>query len=353
MLRRLTLLLVIGCGSRSELASPTVAPTCGGPAPTCVVDGVGCARAELATATCDGEQWHCPANARPYARVEATSCAYPDARGSLVAIPTDDGRCMLMADDNTAFEVDRRAPFGSCPAGPSKSVVVNDDPSLTVQVTGGYTLGRSARITYRLFRNDPGAPFGLAEIGTGVARWRGDRIAIDAPQFATDLDLGDASIAIGDRAYVFGCPPPIEFLTEKCLVGRLDERDTMELFVGHNRWVASTRASDGERVFDAGPWVSAVVARPEGGFVHVYAVGFGTELETHVASSIEGPWEKSANLGRCELPAGDPHAFCAGPVVHEELADPTRPNELVISYGRGSTSPGAGEQHPVLARLSR
>jgi hypothetical protein len=46
----------------------------------------------------------------------------------------------------------------------------------------------------------------------------------------------------------------------------------------------------------------------------------------------------SSTIGPCQLPPGDSHAFCAGPVVHQELADPSRPGEVVISYGVGTTA---------------
>jgi len=40
-----------------------------------------------------------------------------------------------------------------------------------------------------------------------------------------------------------------------------------------------------------------------------------------------------------DLPtADDPKSFCAGPTAHMELADPTRPGELPLTYGVGSSS---------------
>jgi hypothetical protein len=309
-----------------------------------------CEAPRLVTATChlDTKQWSCPSGAREHARVEPVTCAplseHGAIAGSLVRVPTDDGRCVWIAERvgeerNVAFEVDD-APFGACPTrarAVRTGVVLGDN----VQITGGYRVCGEARITYRQFKSDPGAPFGVTEIGTGIARWRDDRIVIEEPRFATDLDLGDASIVIGDHAYLYGCPGPPEFLTEQCFVGRVDARDDMELFVGSGRWVGSTRARDAQRVFDSGPWISSVVARGNG-LLHVYAVGFGSNLETHTASTPDGPWAKGPNLARCDLPADDPKAFCAGPVVHPELSDPTR-SELVISYGVGST---AGRAHP-------
>ncbi len=60
-------------------------------------------------------------------------------------------------------------------------------------------------------------------------------------------------------------------------------------------------------------------------------------LSTHTASSITGPWSEGRDLGACDLAVGDPKSFCAGPVVHEELADPTRAGELPITYGVGNS----------------
>jgi hypothetical protein len=36
-----------------------------------------------------------------------------------------------------------------------------------------------------------------------------------------------------------------------------------------------------------------------------------------------------------------PRPLPAGPVAHEELADPTRPAEVVVSYGVGTVAPDA------------
>lgn len=351
-------LVTLGCGARTEMATidPALEATalCAGAPPTCVEEAPDCAAPRVVAAACENERWSCPRGARVHERVEPGACLpfHDDVRalgGSLVRVPTDDGRCVWIAGDvvtkdgahesNVALET-AAAPFGSCPAHARamRTGVVRGAGDLVVQITGGYRLAGRARITYRLFREDPGAPFGLVELGTGLARWDGDAIAIDpAPRFGADLDLGDASIVIGDRAYVYGCPPPIDFLTERCVVGRLDAKDEMELFVGSGKWVASTRGSDGEPVFEAGPWVSSVTARGAG-LLHVYAVGFGSDLQTHGATKPEGPWTKGPSLGRCELPRSDANAFCAGPVVHPELADPTRPDEIVVSYGVGTTS---------------
>ena len=334
----------MACG-RTDLDAPTVTIACDTEPPTCVERLAGCEAPRLVTAKCDvsSKVWSCPSGAKPHARVEPTSCSFDELRGSLVRVPTDDGRCLWVAEKvgvrrNIAFESEPDAPFGSCPVMRELGPLETDDRH--VQITGAYRLGDATRVTYRLFVETPGAAFGVEELGTGIAKLEGTHISIPpTPRFAPDLDLGDAALVIGDHAYLYGCPGPPDFLTERCLVGRVDASDAMELFAG--KWIASTRGSDGERVFDAGPWVSAVVARPND-LLHVYAVGFGSDLQTHTAKSPEGPWSNGPNLGRCLLPADDPKAFCAGPVVHKDLADPTRPGELVVSYGVGST---AGRDH--------
>jgi hypothetical protein len=70
----------------------------------------------------------------------------------------------------------------------------------------------------------------------------------------------------------------------------------------------------------------------------VYSIGFGSTLESHVGAVPEGPWTAGPTLAACDLPASDDKAFCAGPVVHEELVDPTEPSQLPVSYGVGTTA---------------
>jgi len=371
------------CGARTGLLDPPVAPppdaaTCQTPPPTCVAPATDPCAAPLVTAAlCDAStlSWRCPPGARLYARAAEPAVCRPfhdpaggvrSLGGTLARVPTDDGRCLWIAEDvslasggslrNVAFEVDPTAPFGTCPSravfagGAARSVVSleGNDPSVVVQVTGGYRWNGESRVTYRLFRSDPGAPFGLTELGTGLARWdrSSQRIIVPSPaslRFSTELDLGDASLVSGDYAYVWGCPGPPMFLTERCVVARLDASDRMELFVGGGRWIASTRGSDAVTVFDAGPWVSSVVALPAGmGLAHVFAVGFGSDLQAHRASAPEGPWSAATPIARCDLPAADTHSYCAGPVVHRDLADPTRPGEFPVTYGVGSTEPPPG-----------
>jgi hypothetical protein len=142
--------------------------------------------------------------------------------------------------------------------------------------------------------------------------------------------------------YLWGCPPPIDFLTEKCLVARFDAAEQMELFQGAATWSKSTAQANAARLFEAGPWLGSVVPRPNG-FLHAYAAGFGSDIQAHASSGIEGPWTKASNLHHCDLPAGDPKAYCAGPVIHEEMANPASPAGIVITYGVGTTAPNGAQ----------
>ncbi len=355
--------------------------TCPATSPVCVAPNEDpCGAPRVVPAVCDDTlTWRCPTGSRTYERsVDQGPVCRPLFRpggevrsvgGSLVRIPTID-RCLWIAEDvtlasgtqlrNVAFEVDPSAPFGTCPRDPvfaggtprSMVTVEGGDPALVVQVTGGYRLNGETRVTYRMFRADGGPHFGLTHLGSGLARWNAatQQVVIPSPsalRFPTEIDLGDASLTLGDRAYVWGCPAPIEFLTERCVVGRLDAADRMELFGGNDRWLTSDRRRDGATVFDAGPWVSSVV--PMGNtsrLAHVFAVAFGGDLQLHSAATPEGPWSAARSIARCDLPPDDPDAFCAGPVVHLELADPTRPGELPVTYGVGSTGPGSGSARP-------
>ena len=360
--------------------------TCAPPAKQCVTRDATdpCARARLVPATCDSSTltWTCPVGAWPYARAaelagdclplydasgpSGPSGPFRSVQGSLSRVPTDDGRCLWVAESvqlasgqslrNVAFELDPHTAFGTCPrsvafsGGSARdSVVFSDggaDPTLLVQITGGYRIGGKTRVTYRLFRLDAGAVFGLAELGTGLGYWdaTSQRIVVfgaERPRFETDLDFGNASWVEGNYAYLWGCNAPGHFLTEGCLLARLDAKDGLELFTGNNQWSANAEASAGAIVFDDGPWISSVTRdfADSTQLLHVFAGGFGDELRMQRATQAQGPWTQAAALAPCSLPAGDSKAYCAGPIVHEELADPMRPSELVVSYGRGTTGP--------------
>jgi hypothetical protein len=104
-------------------------------------------------------------------------------------------------------------------------------------------------------------------------------------------------------------------------------------------------------LFAGGTWTASVVP-VSSGFRHVYIPDFGSTLQTDDATDPTGPWKAGPNLATCDLPiADDPNAFCAGPIVHLELADPTRPGELPISYGVGSSKTPTGTADDYWSRL--
>jgi hypothetical protein len=359
---------VIGCGGR---VLPLETP-CGDPAPQCIARTDACGAATAVDATCDVAKrtWVCPSASVPYVRAADTPTAclpFHDPSlgiamlgGSLARVPLDNGRCLWIGESvsastgqtvrNVGFVADVTAPFGTCPTRatllggsltPAVSMEGGDDPSLLVQIDGGYRLGGTTHVLYRLFRYDASAVFGVTNLGTGVGRWdpATQRIVVGGPsslRWSPDLNLGDASLVSGSDAYVLGCHPPYDFLSEPCALARLDASDASQLFTGSG-WTSSTSVSASATVTSSGPWISSLVPSPGGALTHVYAVGFGSTLQRHVASAPQGPWTDGPDLGACDLPADDPHAFCAGPVVHVELADPTRAGELPITYGVGTT----------------
>lgn len=366
--------LLAGCGARTGLSTESAGVACAAAPPICVQSASNpCDAPTTSAPTCDAsaKQWVCPPGARVYARAAPSSGACLPFRatpglasvgawglGSMARVPTDDGRCLWVADSaklsdgtiarNVAFTADVDAPFGACPdtsVMPPTPIVTlegGDDPNVLVQIDGGYRLAGATHVLYRLFRVDASSAFGVTEMGGGVGRWdpTTKRILIPKPgQFpwGLDLDLGDASIvADGTHAFVFGCAQPGQLLLGGCELARLDPNDAVELFSKGGTWIASTDASQGATLFGSGPWTSSVVATSSG-FRHVYVAGFGTTIQSHVAASVTGPWSAGPDLAACDLPSGDPKAFCAGPIVHLELADPTRPNELPIGYGVGTT----------------
>ncbi len=369
-------LLVVACGAgRTPLPIGDAGPlstVCTTDPPICVTTGDDpCGAPKRINAHCDEptKTWSCPSGTitrapnptgvcRPFHDGSLTALA-----GSLVRIPTDDGRCYWFADTATksnattlrgvAFDVTEDALVGACPQKPSivGEVVQLDeaDPSqFQVQILGGVRFGGEVRVLYRLFKLDPNGPFGVTELGGGFAHWdaKGDKLLVPGAsklRWAPDLSLGDATLVQGDHLFVWGCPPPIDFLTEKCLVARFDASEQMELYQGNGVWSKSTAASSAVRQFDQGPWLGAVTPRAAGGLLHVYSVGFGSDLETHTAPTLEGTWTKAANLRHCDLPTTDGKAYCAGPVVHEEMGNPATPSGLVVTYGVGTTAPNGAQ----------
>jgi len=363
-----------GCFGKVE-PEPSVCPET---APTCITPSVSCAMPGTVPATCDAESrsWSCPSGSSVYARESqaASSCSpfsaagspFASLGGSLVRIPVDGGRCLWVAETamtstgeslrNIGLVPSPSSSFGSCPetstfGGGAPTPVVEiegvSDSTLLVQVDGGFVLpGGDIRVVYRLFRQDATQVYGVTLLGGGFGRWdaSAQRIVVpgvDGLLWDPTIDPGDASLVVDGTPYIWGCHAPEQFLTYPCAVARASESGLEYLTLGGN-WAADAAVSDTATAFSSGPWISSVVPSSAGGLAHVYAVGFGSTLEVDTAPSVLGPWTAGPTLARCDLPASDPHAFCAGPVVHEELMDPTRPDEWVVSYGLGTTDATAG-----------
>jgi hypothetical protein len=113
-----------------------------------------------------------------------------ESRWFVHAVPTDDGRCLWIAErvatptgaliTNVAIEVDRSAPFGTCPTtgalvggAPTSIVHVEGgaDPSISVQIASAFRVGGVTRVVYRLFQSDPSTVFGVVYLGGGLGQW--------------------------------------------------------------------------------------------------------------------------------------------------------------------------------------
>jgi hypothetical protein len=279
-------------------------------------------------------------------------------------MPTDDGRCLWIAEnvstptgqtiDHVAFEVDRTAPFGTCPTGapvggtPTSIVEIEGgaDPSISVQIASSFRLGGVTRVLYRLFQTDPNAVYGVDDIGGGIGQWdpASQRIVVQGPgaiAFPPSLDLGTAATVSGDAAYVWGCPRSGGFLRSDCVLARFGATGAAQLFLGDASWTTDLDPAPAATTgLKSGPWISSVTADPSGsgGLLHVFIGGFGTGLETQVSSGPTGAWSAPAPLIDCQRPSIDAMSYCAGPMFHPELTDPTRPGEVVVSYEIGSTN---------------
>src|SRR5271156_5527134 len=122
-----------GLGGCGELA-PGTKLTCDSPPPSCIAPNADdpCAESSVVAAACEdgSHEWRCPSGTRVYARApdSASVCRpFQDAKNigpwglsSMTHIPTDDGRCLWIADSatlqdgttarNVAFEPDPAAP---------------------------------------------------------------------------------------------------------------------------------------------------------------------------------------------------------------------------------------------------
>lgn len=59
-----------------------------------------------------------------------------------------------------------------------------------------------------------------------------------------------------------------------------------------------------------------------------------------IGTKPEGPWAAGTNKRPCDLASADKSSFCAGPVVHQEMGDPSHPSAIVVTYAVDTTAPG-------------
>jgi hypothetical protein len=259
---------------------------------------------------------------------------------------------------NVALEADPSIPFGGCPdtsiIPPTPIVTMNGaDPSVTVAIYDSYRLGGALHVLYRLFE------VGYLEIGGGLAPWDDFTQQIVIPPsgqalpWGTDLDLGDAALVSDDGAfaYVWGCARLGSFLERGCDLARLDASGSIAIYAGLDRWIPGTDGARGAVVFSSGPWLSSVT-HVNGALGHVFTNDYSSSLYVQTASDPTGPWSAQTNFANCDLPESDPKAFCGGPVVRNEIADPTMPGELPVTYSVGTTGMATSNTDDYWPRLT-
>ncbi len=323
-----------------------------------------CDSLALVAATCAAEVWRCPPGSRVYARPWADDVCLPlEGRAGTglfsdgvheAPVPVAIGdRCVWVfpIESGGAIELAAIDTASSCAAlsadGASAPITeLEGDVDYVALGASFVDDGGGTRVLARGWRFDAMAPFGVRSLGVGLGRVRGERIAVsDAWLFPDDVDLGDAAIVADGHVYTYGCPGTPTWLEEDCIVGRAP----LGAIDDASAWAILGDAGWGEgapvRVFGSGPHRSSVVEDPIGrGFLHVYAIGFGSELLVSSAPAPDGPWSAPRRLASFILPADDPGAYCAGPTVHRELLDPLDPAALIVSYSVGTTSPDAFER---------
>ena len=309
--------------------------------------------AECAPVSGSGVAWQCPSGAAPYQRPWTDDATCLPLRGtplladgvheSPVPVPIGDTcQWIFPFDTGAGAQLLGVASASSCAALGTPTMPIDDahGAETYVNVQTAFATPNGTRILSRAWAFDSTSAYGVRALGVELGRVIGGRLRFDgAFVFADAADLGDAAIVDGGFVYAFGCPGTPRGLEGDCNVGRaailsIDDASAWSTLGSHGWGVG-----DPVRVFGSGPHRSGVLRDPRGdGFLHVYAAGFGSELRMNGASHLEGPWSDSVMLARCELPADDPGAYCAGPQVHRELLDPMDPHTLIVSYSIGSTS---------------
>ncbi|MCA9670421.1 MAG: DUF4185 domain-containing protein [Myxococcales bacterium] len=364
--------MLCACGSRAPIGDDSGPPlgdaaaACAGNTPPRCIKRRGCSAPELVAPQCDAAsgQFSCPAGAQVYQRAQSSGSCRPfygapgvSTFGAGVTVEAADGRCLWLFGGSdgsgphhpVAAVAGDYAP-GSCPTGPlvtrpdgtalDSVDLTNAGSDKLVSLLHSVRVGQRTYVYYRLYVWDANAVFGVRGLGVGVAPF--DETTLRIPISSQLLwpnaqDFGDAVVrdASDQRVYLTGCGRS-KGLTGDCHLARIDgaanlaDTGAYQYWVGGDQWTRDT-SSARVALFDSGPERS-VVQRHGGGYVHIFIAGFGSTIEVRTAPAIEGPWTKARNLVRCDLPEDDPDAYCAEPMLHPELSDPTRPDELVITH---------------------
>lgn len=319
--------------------------SCTSAPPACTRRASPCAALELVPAACDDTVWSCPEGTEPYTPPWTGDRCLPllgeverldVVNEGPVPVPIG-GRCAWIyhsMHDDIRLEATFAAPSCDMLELPMPVATPTGDFAwMTVQSSFEDATGRD-RVLVRGWVGDLSAPHRVRVAGSGFGRIVDDAIVVTTTPWLFDetLPIGAAAVVDGGFLYLYGCPDDAYCLGSDAIVGRapldrIDDRSAWSV-LGTDGWGAGTPVG----VLPMGPHRADVVRDPRGGFLHVYVSGFGAAIEILHADRPEGPWSTGGPVVPCELPSDDPSAFCAAPVLHPELHDPTRPDELVVGY---------------------
>jgi hypothetical protein len=340
----------------------------------------GCSRWVFTDAVCDEltDVWSCPGGSRMYERASpaSDSCRpflaspVPVLRSTGITLETGSGRCLWLVSGggppdgvdvpHLGAYVPDGLPFGACPeqgeliGGEAPRSIMDASelgPDALIGISDSIRHAGQTWIYYRHWVLDPSEPFFVRKLGTRLAVFDDASETIrllDGFIWTGDEDYGDSALVIDGVPHLFGCHGPPDFMAYHCYLtrlaaGPLESGSGYEYFAGdHDR----LNDQDAEAaVLTAGPHrFSARFHAPSGRYVQVFIAGFGDRIEVRTAESVTGPWTAPRPLVSCELPADDIEAFCGYPMLHPELADPARPDELVITYDIASLAPDGAER---------
>jgi hypothetical protein len=377
----ISLLALAGCKTRLDEAvtSPPDSGSCSTGNLKCAARSAGaCSRLQLVPAVCDASGARCPEGSREVNGFAPGDTCLPfhgpqspiTSLGSLgVSIDDGAGHCLWVLDDaqlpdgdslSPAVIVDENQAEMACPGVPNfldgshaPVVVAEGVPPDIISLHDSVVFGGESLVLFRRYTLDATQGFGVRKLGSGIARWDPvqKKVIVPAPIWTDPIDFGDTALTDGDSLFVYGCGGMPLFLTFACQLARSMGNTTDPAsyqFWNGTSFVADRQAS--AKIFESGPERSSVRFHPATNqFIHLFIVGFGTQLELQTARSPNGPWSAARVLADCDLPSDDPHVYCAGAAIHDELADPLHPEWLVVHYDIGTLStdgPARRAAHP-------